>query len=419
MIRTQGPDALSKASKKSKARKQQPGEAESLTDQAYILLEEMISTLQLPPGTLVSEAELSAQLGIGRTPVREAMQRLARERLLLVLPRRGCIVAPIRPEEEVMLIETRRAIETLVTEKAAVRASESERRQFGEIAARMKMALHAQDFDAFARLDAEFNRLCIAACRNELAGSMMQVAEAHYVVYQAGFRVMEARVTMDFGQRGYRMTADTRTTGLAVLFANSQMRLESEGRWVGHAAAPDRYSAVGSRNGQPRRIEIAYRGNQPDLLAQLPPDAGERVSVTPEQQRGTVDILSAMARLMREAAATGRCDGAVSVYDGRRRLEWSARTEALGRQVAPAGGPWAPVMRCAFSSRVVAGFRHVDDANEIGRPRSGSALLAQVRPDLPPLPVRVEFPYGFLGPLRAELVRIEDPRARRSDGSGE
>ena len=175
MIRTQGPDALSKASKKSKARKQPPGEAESLTDQAYILLEEMISTLQLPPGTLVSEAELSAQLGIGRTPVREAMQRLARERLLLVLPRRGCIVAPIRPEEEVMLIETRRAIETLVTEKAAVRASESERRQFGEIAARMKTALHAQDFDAFARLDAEFNRLCIAACRNELAGSMMQV----------------------------------------------------------------------------------------------------------------------------------------------------------------------------------------------------------------------------------------------------
>jgi DNA-binding GntR family transcriptional regulator len=135
----------------------------------------MISTLQLPPGTPVSEAELSSQLGIGRTPVREAMQRLARERLLLVLPRRGCIVTPIRPEEEVMLIETRRAIETLVMETAAARASETERRQFGEIAARMKTVLRTHDFDAFARLDAEFNRLCIAACRNELAGSMMQV----------------------------------------------------------------------------------------------------------------------------------------------------------------------------------------------------------------------------------------------------
>jgi DNA-binding GntR family transcriptional regulator len=166
---------LSKASKKSKARGPALAEAESLTNRAYNLLEEMISTLQLPPGTPVSEAELSSQLGIGRTPVREAMQRLARERLLLVLPRRGCIVTPIRPEEEVMLIETRRAIETLVMETAAARASESERRQFGEIAARMKTVLRTHDFDAFARLDAEFNRLCIAACRNELAGSMMQV----------------------------------------------------------------------------------------------------------------------------------------------------------------------------------------------------------------------------------------------------
>ena len=118
---------MSKASKKSKARGPALAEAESLTNRAYNLLEEMISTLQLPPGTPVSEAELSSQLGIGRTPVREAMQRLARERLLLVLPRRGCIVTPIRPEEEVMLIETRRAIETLVMETAAARASETER----------------------------------------------------------------------------------------------------------------------------------------------------------------------------------------------------------------------------------------------------------------------------------------------------
>ena len=166
---------MSKAATKSRPREPELAEAESLTERAYSLLEEMICTLQLPPGTPVSEAELSAQLGIGRTPVREAMQRLARERLLLILPRRGCIVTAIRPEEEVMLIETRRVVETLVIGTAAARASESERRQFAEIAARMKTALRTHDFDAFARLDAEFNRLCTAACRNELAGSMMQV----------------------------------------------------------------------------------------------------------------------------------------------------------------------------------------------------------------------------------------------------
>ena len=166
---------MSKATRKSTARPPEPADPESLTDRAYNLLEEMISTLRLPPGTPVSEADLSSQIGIGRTPVREAMQRLARERLLVILPRRGCIVTPIMPDEELMLIETRRAIETLVIKAAAARASESERREFGEIAARMKTALRSQDFDAFAGLDAQFNRLCIKACRNQLAGSMMQV----------------------------------------------------------------------------------------------------------------------------------------------------------------------------------------------------------------------------------------------------
>lgn len=250
------------------------------------------------------------------------------------------------------------------------------------------------------------------------APASAQQAEAVYVVRQAGFNVMEARVVLDLGQRGYRITADARTQGLAVLFANSRTRLQAEGRWVGHSAMPDRFASAGVINGRQRRIEMAYRGDQVELLQQEPPDSTERTPVTPDQRRGTVDILSALARLVRHAGATGSCDGAQSVYDGRRRLEWSARTEALGPAVARAGGRWTPIMRCSFTSRVVAGFRHGDDTAAGGRPRSGSALLAMVRPDLPPLPVSLEFPWGILT-LRAELVRLDDPRAGRSDGSGE
>ena len=61
----------------------------SLTDRAYADLEEMIVTLKLAPGRAVSESELSQRLGIGRTPIREALQRLAREELVVILPRRG------------------------------------------------------------------------------------------------------------------------------------------------------------------------------------------------------------------------------------------------------------------------------------------------------------------------------------------
>lgn len=64
------------------------GPDHSLTDQAYSKLEELIVTLQLAPGEIVSEAALSRQLRIGRTPIREALHRLARERLVNILSRR-------------------------------------------------------------------------------------------------------------------------------------------------------------------------------------------------------------------------------------------------------------------------------------------------------------------------------------------
>jgi len=148
---------------------------EHLPERAYRALEEMIATLQLAPGTVVSEAELSKQLGIGRTPVREAMQRLARERLLQILPRRGCIVADSRPDEELNVIEARRPIEILVVRTAAIRANVEERRAFERIADAMTAALASGDFNGFTRLDADFNELCLTACRNPTAASMMQL----------------------------------------------------------------------------------------------------------------------------------------------------------------------------------------------------------------------------------------------------
>jgi DNA-binding GntR family transcriptional regulator len=150
-------------------------ELASLTEEAYRQLEEMIATLELAPGALISEAELCARLGIGRTPIREAMQRLAREQLLQILPRRGCIVSACRLEDELNVIEVRRPLELLVARTAAQRANPEQRLRFENIANAMADALAADDFDAFARLDAEFNQLCLAACRNPTAASMMRL----------------------------------------------------------------------------------------------------------------------------------------------------------------------------------------------------------------------------------------------------
>ncbi|MBI5320481.1 GntR family transcriptional regulator [Bradyrhizobium sp.] len=150
-------------------------ELSSLTDQAYAQLERMIAMLELRPGAFVSEAELCERLGIGRTPVREAMQRLSREDLLQIMPRKGCVVSDCRFGDELDVIEVRRPLELVVVRGAAVRATPEQRRQFAEIAENMSDALQGDDFDAFARLDAEFNQLCLAACRNTTAASMMRL----------------------------------------------------------------------------------------------------------------------------------------------------------------------------------------------------------------------------------------------------
>src|SRR3982750_116043 len=110
----------------------QPGgvAAESLTEKAYRLVEEQIVTLQIAPGTVVSEASLSKHLGIGRTPIREALQRLARERLVKILPQRGVVVSEINLTVQLRAIELRREVERLLARAAARRASARQRSRF-------------------------------------------------------------------------------------------------------------------------------------------------------------------------------------------------------------------------------------------------------------------------------------------------
>lgn len=145
----------------------------SLTAQAYERIEELIVTLELPPGTALSEAELSARLAIGRTPVREALQRLAREHLVAILPQRGVLVSEIDIKRQLRLLETRREVERLVVRCAARRCSEAERSRFEALAKEFEAAGRADDETRFMRADKEFNDLSLVASRNEFAAGAM------------------------------------------------------------------------------------------------------------------------------------------------------------------------------------------------------------------------------------------------------
>jgi len=147
----------------------------TLKEQAYEQIEEAIVTLKLPPGAVVSELAMSEMTGIGRTPIREAIQRLAQENLIVVLPQRGLLVAEMDVRKQLRLLETRREVERLICRSAARRASEHERARFAQLAADFLEEARSNDDTNFVRTDREFNELCLLAARNEFAEGAMRL----------------------------------------------------------------------------------------------------------------------------------------------------------------------------------------------------------------------------------------------------
>jgi DNA-binding GntR family transcriptional regulator len=94
-------------------------DARSQSEQAYYAVRELIVTLELPPGSLVDERELMDRLGLGRTPVREALRALAQAHLIEVYPRRGMFVAPADARDLASLSEVRCVLEPFAARLAA------------------------------------------------------------------------------------------------------------------------------------------------------------------------------------------------------------------------------------------------------------------------------------------------------------
>lgn len=159
----------------SRVRKAPAVQPRSLTDHAYAHLEEMIVTLKIAPGSAVSEAALANKLDIGRTPIREALQRLARERLVLILPRRGIVVSEVNLPAQLRLLEVRREIERLIARSAARLADASERAGLVALAQAFEVAAEASDETGFMRTDRQFNDLCLIAAHNEFASGAMSL----------------------------------------------------------------------------------------------------------------------------------------------------------------------------------------------------------------------------------------------------
>ena len=149
----------------------------SLAEQAYEVLEDKLVTLALAPGMRVSEGHLIEMTGFGRTPVREAIQRLAQQELFLVLPRKGLVVTPVNRASMVHILEVRKPIERVVVYRAALNAMDGQRSEIAAIA--RKLTISHDSFEDFIKLDKELGDLLDQCAGNPYASTAIAPLRSH------------------------------------------------------------------------------------------------------------------------------------------------------------------------------------------------------------------------------------------------
>ncbi|GIP47625.1 putative HTH-type transcriptional regulator YdfH [compost metagenome] len=145
----------------------------------YAKLKEQIVTLELPPGTTLSEKEMSLTFQVSRTPVRESFVRLAQEGLVVVLPQRGTRVSLIDPElvEEARFM--REQLERAVIRLACERFPEEALGALTDNLSRQEDSIRRHDNHAMFALDEEFHRILFAGSRKLGTWDVIQQMNAH------------------------------------------------------------------------------------------------------------------------------------------------------------------------------------------------------------------------------------------------
>jgi DNA-binding GntR family transcriptional regulator len=131
----------------------------------------------LPPGAVISEGQLIDLTGLGRTPVREAMQRLANQELFEVMPRKGLLVAPVSLPGMLHILEARRPLERVIVHRAALNARDEQRSGLAAIA--RDMAIAHDNFEAFLRLDQALDHLLDLCAGNPYASAAVAPLRSH------------------------------------------------------------------------------------------------------------------------------------------------------------------------------------------------------------------------------------------------
>jgi DNA-binding GntR family transcriptional regulator len=139
-----------------------------LSEKAYRLLKEKVLTLELPPSAVIDESALMEELDLGRTPIREALQRLDSEGLVNIVPRRGTFVNDISITDLQRIFELRIALEGFAARLAAQRITTDQIEEMESVLRDLEVVCDGdRDYPRLMDIDSRFHRLLYAAADNE------------------------------------------------------------------------------------------------------------------------------------------------------------------------------------------------------------------------------------------------------------
>lgn len=145
----------------------------SLKQIAYDEIRHLIVTLQLQPGERINEQMVSERIGIGKTPVHQALQMLSAQGFVQIIPRKGIRIMPDTLQDALTVLEARSVIEGELARFAAQRADPSVLDRMEQALARGREAIKPKDFEAFTHADRAFHELIAGAAGNAILSDML------------------------------------------------------------------------------------------------------------------------------------------------------------------------------------------------------------------------------------------------------
>ena len=155
-----------------------------LRDVVFNTLRSAIITGELSPGERLMEIKLANELGVSRTPVREALRKLEREGLVITTARKGAEVAPINERDLKEVLEVRKSLESLACQLAAQKITPEQVEELSAMNSSIAQAIEENDIEAITQLDIDFHEVIYQITENRRLIDILHQLKEHILRYR-------------------------------------------------------------------------------------------------------------------------------------------------------------------------------------------------------------------------------------------